>query len=392
LFPHGDSAGARPGLTGRGSGPEGFGRPLWGPVAWSTMSFPDDRPGPMIALGWQPNQGGPFREKVGKALWDTKWKEVQVGGKDADKVDVVIWAAVPERHVEDAVKLDDRDFIRIISEVDLWDPNDGTSNRYLLKKNFKKVYVLKKDADLKDCAFGESKDEWPDNVARFTSGQMDIAWRETEKKIQKNQVLVMHFTSISSARLILGEGSHGLRAAKAGQGGGGLSVVYLPFDPRDPQFRYRHDFDKIDKNGDRSLDKDELHAAYMGRGDLAGKKSQDEVAAMFDVLDANGDAKITLEEYKNYHYFVEDNGGDPAVLKVLARFGQGKDLVLKMVEKGNHKSDKFIEMKGDDVSNMNLPQSVADNLKAGLKAAQKVRTRNTHMYARDPARCLSSNC
>ena len=292
---------------------------------------------PMTALGWQQYQGEPFRDKVGKALWGDKWKDVQVGGKDADKVDVVIWAAVPSIHVENAITVPGRPFIRIIRKDNLHDPDDG--NRYLKTNRFKKVYILKKGAEIEGSAIhaAGNKDVWPENVARFTPAEMETAWREVEKTIQRDEVLVIHFTSISSAQLILGEGSNGLRAAKAGQGGGGLSVVYVdssgdaassggggaaslpspaavPTDPRDPQGRLRRDFDKIDKDGNGSLDKGELFDAYMGSGPLAGKKSQDEVAAMFDVLDANGDGKITFEEYVNYGYFIE-KGGDPEVLK-----------------------------------------------------------------------------
>ena len=89
-------------------------------------------------------------------------------------------------------------------------------------------------------------------------------------------------------------------------------------DPRDPRGLATRDFHKIDKDQNGTLDKAELHAAYMGMGPLAGKKSQDEVAAMFDVLDANGDGKITLPEFLNFHC-VTENGGDPEVLNFFFR-------------------------------------------------------------------------
>ena len=151
-------------------------------------------------------------------------------------------------------------------------------------------------------------------------------------------------------------------------------------DPRDPRGLATRDFDKIDKDRNGWLDKGELHDGYMGMGPLAGKKSQDEVAAMFDVLDANGDDKITLEEYLNYCYFIE-KGGDPAVLKVLARFAVGADLVVKFVESRFHLIKTFMLMEDADVDEMKLPRMVAKELKDGLQAAKEVRNRRIHAHA-----------
>ena len=178
-------------------------------------------------LGWQPYQDGKFRDVIGKALWGEKARDVQVGGQDAGKVDVVIWASVPEGHVSKGIKVDGRPFIRIIEPEDLHDPHDGLSHRFLTKKTFRKVYVLKKGAELKvECAAGEHMDVWPENVSRFTQQEMDTAWRKVEEKIPKSHALVMHFTSQDSAKLILSSASLGLRASLVGQGGGGLSVVW----------------------------------------------------------------------------------------------------------------------------------------------------------------------
>ena len=186
---------------------------------------------PMTMLGWRQYQGGMFRDVIGAALWGEKAEDLRLGAKDADKVDVVFWASVPAEHAKRGTKVDGRPFIRIIDREDLHDANHGPI-RYLPKKRFWKVYVLKKDAVLEvDCAAGAEKDVWPENVSRFTEQEMDTAWLKVEERIPKGHVLVMHFTSLANAKLILGSESPGVRASLGGQAGGGLSVVWP--DPKE---------------------------------------------------------------------------------------------------------------------------------------------------------------
>ena len=63
-----------------------------------------------------------------------------------------------------------------------------------------------------------------EQIERFTTEEMEAAFREVDKHITKNEKLVWHFTSHPSAEFITARGSHGLRASKVGQLGGGLSV------------------------------------------------------------------------------------------------------------------------------------------------------------------------
>jgi hypothetical protein len=186
----------------------------------------------MTKMGWKQYQGGFFRETVGKELWGEKWQDVLEGGSDANKVDVVIWAAVPTSLIETATKVPGRRSIRIVKKELLHNPCDGSVHRFLLKSSFRKVYILKKGAKIEGVAgAGEGGSVWPEDVSRFTQEEMEVAWNEVqESETKKSEELVAHFTSLDSAALILSEKSLGLRASSVGQGGGGLSVVYVDSD------------------------------------------------------------------------------------------------------------------------------------------------------------------
>ena len=144
------------------------------------------------------------------------------------QVSVAILLAVPRQHIVNATRIPGRELIHIIKKHDLHDPGDN--NHYLSLKSVQKVYILEADAEIKgfsNTGGVGNGDVWPENVARFSEAEMATAWHNVEESIRKSHVLVAHFTSLESAALILSEGSHGLRASKAGQGGGGLSVVYV---------------------------------------------------------------------------------------------------------------------------------------------------------------------
>eukprot|EP01045_Picozoa_sp_COSAG04_P017748 COSAG04_NODE_1592_length_6214_cov_4.841047_3_plen_221_part_00 len=67
---------------------------------------------------------------------------------------------------------------------------------------------------------------WTENVARMTNPEMAVACESMAKeKCTGVEQLVYHYTSIDSAKLIIGAGSPGFRASTVGQGGGGFSVV-----------------------------------------------------------------------------------------------------------------------------------------------------------------------
>jgi hypothetical protein len=51
---------------------------------------------PPSGFEWDKYCSGKFRENVGKALWGSKWQEVEVGGVHADKLDVLIVMKVPK--------------------------------------------------------------------------------------------------------------------------------------------------------------------------------------------------------------------------------------------------------------------------------------------------------
>lgn len=67
----------------------------------------------------------------------------------------------------------------------------------------------------------------PENVSRFSTAEMALAWEAVDKSLTKDEVLVSHFSSISGAELILGASSPGFRASTVGQGGGGVSVTIV---------------------------------------------------------------------------------------------------------------------------------------------------------------------
>ena len=169
----------------------------WIPVA----QRPTD---PMTALQWDRYQGGAFRETTGKALWGEKAAHVLVGGCDDDKLDVVFFIALPQLWIDGAFTMRGRELIRIIKKDMLHDPEDGC--RYLKKTHIKKVYILKKDAVLEvDC------EPWPENMARCTKEEMEGLWNAAFDDKKVSEALVVHFTSLQSARLILSRGSLGLR-------------------------------------------------------------------------------------------------------------------------------------------------------------------------------------
>ena len=56
-------------------------------------------------------------------------------------------------------------------------------------------------------------------------------WNASVQNKKVSEALAVHFTSLVSAKLILSAQSHGLRASKVGQAGGGLSVVYCDNPP-----------------------------------------------------------------------------------------------------------------------------------------------------------------
>eukprot|EP00802_Teleaulax_amphioxeia_P010990 Tamp_11020.p1 GENE.Tamp_11020~~Tamp_11020.p1 ORF type:complete len:399 (+),score=82.99 Tamp_11020:275-1471(+) len=193
----------------------------WIPVA----QRPTD---PMTALQWDRYQGGAFRETAGKALWGEKAADVLVGGSDADKLDVAFFIAVPQPWIDDASTVPGRELIRIIKKYMLHDPTTGSDSdkgfRYLKKTHIKKVYILKKDADAADLQV--DCEPRPENMARCTKEEMVGLWNAAFGDKKVSEALVVHFTSLKSAELILSKDSHGLRASNVGQGGGGLSVVY----------------------------------------------------------------------------------------------------------------------------------------------------------------------
>ena len=130
---------------------------------------------PMTKLNWSQYQGDDFRETAGKELWGEKFKDVLEGGQDENKLDVVIWVAVPEQLINSASKLPDRPMIRIIQPSLLLQHDDD--NRYLDKKMIKKVYILKRDAEPGILELDEEtlKKFMPENVSRFTSEEMRTA-------------------------------------------------------------------------------------------------------------------------------------------------------------------------------------------------------------------------
>eukprot|EP01049_Picozoa_sp_SAG25_P004467 SAG25_NODE_282_length_10426_cov_27.226784_6_plen_818_part_00 len=64
----------------------------------------------------------------------------------------------------------------------------------------------------------------PENVSRFTNSEMSLAWDNANNSISKTEQLVCRFMHMNVAGKSLGVDSPGLRAAKVGQGGGGLYV------------------------------------------------------------------------------------------------------------------------------------------------------------------------
>ena len=68
-------------------------------------------------------------------------------------------------------------------------------------------------------------------------------------------------------------------------------------DTRDPGGHLNRQFDKLDVNKNGSLSSDELFDGLLSAG-----WEQDEVSSLFDNIDANGDNKITKEEFLSYNW------------------------------------------------------------------------------------------
>ena len=51
---------------------------------------------PPHEMGWEQYGGPIWREDVGRKLWGEKWENVLMGHEDADKLEVVIVAKIPE--------------------------------------------------------------------------------------------------------------------------------------------------------------------------------------------------------------------------------------------------------------------------------------------------------
>ena len=105
------------------------------------------------------------------------------------RLDVVFFIAVPQLWIDGAFTVPGRKLIRIIKKDMLHDPDDGF--HYLKKKNIKKVYVLKKDAELKvDC------EPWPENMARCTKEEMEGLWNAAFDDKKVSEALVVNFTTV----------------------------------------------------------------------------------------------------------------------------------------------------------------------------------------------------
>mmetsp|Transcript_32119 Transcript_32119/g.95847 ORF Transcript_32119/g.95847 Transcript_32119/m.95847 type:complete len:314 (+) Transcript_32119:87-1028(+) len=68
-----------------------------------------------------------------------------------------------------------------------------------------------------------------ETAGRFTAEEFESTCKYETNKLSRSEELVCHFTTLESAKFILASGSHGLRASKVGQAGGGLSIcVEMP--------------------------------------------------------------------------------------------------------------------------------------------------------------------
>ena len=88
---------------------------------------------------------------------------------------------------------------------------------------------MDEDSDVeKGVIDGSLKDSQPSGgpyFLRLTKEEMEGLWNAAFDDKKVSEALVVNFTSLDSAALILSKDSHGLRASNVGQGGGGLSVV-----------------------------------------------------------------------------------------------------------------------------------------------------------------------
>ena len=70
-----------------------------------------------------------------------------------------------------------------------------------------------------------------EGAGRFTAEEFANTCVALKKQIMQIEELACHFTTLESAKFILAKGSHGLRASKGGQAGGGLSIcVKMPHE------------------------------------------------------------------------------------------------------------------------------------------------------------------
>ena len=97
---------------------------------------------PPHALGWAQWGKGDFRATVGKALWGEKWKDVLEGGKDADKVSVVLFIKLPKYLLLDTCasrRVPGREHVFIIPPIAL---TEAAGAHWLPRDNILKAYQL----------------------------------------------------------------------------------------------------------------------------------------------------------------------------------------------------------------------------------------------------------
>ena len=95
---------------------------------------------PPHALGWGQWGKGEFRATVGKALWGEKWADVLEGGKDADKLSVVLFIKLPKYLLLDTSRrLPGREHVFIIPLIAL---TEAAGAHWLPRDNIVKAYQL----------------------------------------------------------------------------------------------------------------------------------------------------------------------------------------------------------------------------------------------------------
>ena len=194
---------------------------------------------PLHTLGWEQYGGNGWREQVGRALWNENWANVLIGGRDEDKLEVVLvlrvkksmlWRYTDERPHAAVIKR------KLLMEsgghhwfpksqiVRVWGLTSAGGDLAAATKRF--WCDIRRGRPGVSTSMKEGQQLWIENISRSSPDEMRAMLEALaeDEELREDQMLVFHFTTETSARAIFSEGSIGIRASA----GAGVHVCPTP--------------------------------------------------------------------------------------------------------------------------------------------------------------------